>query len=519
MKNILLLCLYFFCTQLLLAQTPTFSIGTPYKVFDANKKYYFSDPVNNLILAIKKRNNKIIIQRFDLKSLKETKRSSIIPLSNFTYIYDIVRIYGGIYLLQVDHSNGRRNLTLFAQQVNPFNCTLMGDPIPVLEGKNISTIRTQQHGKDGNLLLLGFREDKIGNNEQRFAYCNVLGRDLTSISKHELFLPHKKKQVDIIDYHLDPQGVPYLLTKVHPLKNSRRNVIGKGKNAIINYQLEVLKLDLTDGSYTTTPIKLEHYQIESSWLSTSTDNHIICAGFYSKRESKTIEPDGIFIFKINSETKLLEDHYYEFPIEILTQYKNARQQSNIAQADRKGQAEMDNLKLKKVLVQEDNSLVIIGEIDFVATYTNSSTHTRTSYHYYDILITKINPDGSLAWMRKLPKRQIGAKGRGGMSFKHMKSNNKHYFIYLDHPKNNIVNVYELPSIYTDGRRAILTAYQVDDKTGRAKKAQILDTQKNKSKYQFFQFNTGRVVPVSTSIIIEFYKKSKQNILVNINLNK
>jgi len=34
----------------------------------------------------------------------------------------------------------------------------------------------------------------------------------------------------------------------------------------------------------------------------------------------------------------------------------------------------------------------------------------------DILVTKINKDGSLAWMKKLPKRQKGNAPTGGMSF-------------------------------------------------------------------------------------------------------
>jgi hypothetical protein len=105
-----------------------------------------------------------------------------------------------------------------------------------------------------------------------------------------------------------------------------------------------------------------------------------------------------------------------------------------------------------------------------------------------------------------------------MSFQHEKLDGQHYFLYLDHRRNDIVNVFELPNIYADGRRGVLTAYQVDDETGKAKKAQVLDTKKNRSKYKFYQFNIGRIVPASSSsIVIEFYKKMKEDILVNISL--
>lgn len=525
MKLIFLLLSCLLCSSWMYAQSSAFKVGTPYKVVTAQKKYYISDPANNLLLSIKDRNNKIVLQRFDLTTLKEINRSDKITLPPLSYVYDIIRIHGRVYLIQVHYNSNRQHLSVFAQQIDPFHCTLFGEPVLLLEGSDIGSITLQQRGEDGDVLLLGFKNNLLSleNNQQRVAYSKVLGKDLTTIGACELTFPHKRRQVDIVDYHLDQQGVPYILTKVRPSKSSRRDVIGKGENAIINYQLEILKFNLADGSYTTIPIKLDKHQIKSSWLYAGANGQVICTGFYTKRESKTTEPDGVFVFNIDQANKLLKHHHYEFPIEILTQYKNARQQSRIAHADRKGHAEMNNLKLNKIVVDSDNSLVIIGEVEFIITSTNTTTNggtfTRTTYHYYDILVTKINADGSLAWMRKLPKRQIGSRGRGSMSFKHLKLNDQHYFIFLDHPNNEIVNVYELANIYADGRRGVLSAYQVDDATGKTRKAQILDTKKNKSNYKFVRFNVDRVIPfIPAGIVIEFHKKAQQDILVYIGLD-
>ena len=139
-----------------------------------------------------------------------------------------------------------------------------------------------------------------------------MGRDLIKIGTHELIFPHTKRQVDVIDYHLDQQGVPYVLTKVRPEKNSRRDLIGRGEGAVINYQLEILKFDLSDGSHRIIPIKLDEHQIESSWLYAGVDGQVICTGFYSKRSSKTIEPDGIFLFKIDPNNNTLEHRITNF---------------------------------------------------------------------------------------------------------------------------------------------------------------------------------------------------------------
>jgi hypothetical protein len=140
MKLIFLLLPCLLYSSWLYAQSSAFKVGTPYKVVDAQKKYYISDPANNLLLSIKERNNKIVLQRFDLATLKEVKRSNKIILPTLSYVYDIVRIHGRIYLIQVDYSNSRQNLSVFAQQIDPFNCTLFGERVLILEGNSIGSI-------------------------------------------------------------------------------------------------------------------------------------------------------------------------------------------------------------------------------------------------------------------------------------------------------------------------------------------------------------------------------------------
>ena len=127
----------------------------------------FRIPRATQCLPLKTANNKLILQRFDLTNLREVKRSEKISLPNLTYLYNVVRIYGRVYLLLADYSDGRQNLKLFAQQVDPLACALVGKLVPVLEGKNINIISVQQRGIDGSLMLLGFRADRMGGNTGR----------------------------------------------------------------------------------------------------------------------------------------------------------------------------------------------------------------------------------------------------------------------------------------------------------------------------------------------------------------
>jgi len=119
-------------------------------------------------------------------------------------------------------------------------------------------------------------------------------------------------------------------------------------------------------------------------------------------------------------------------------------------------------------------------------------------------------------MRKLPKRQVGDYGRGGMGFKHMAIDGNHYFVYLDNVKNIDLALNKRPAIHKDSRGGFLTAYCLPNESGKVKKVSIFNTLDVGKNYQLYQFQTQRMVPVSENeFIVEFYKKQKEDVLVKI----
>ena len=136
-----------------------------------------------------------------------------------------------------------------------------------------------------------------------------------------------------------------------------------------------------------------------------------------------------------------------------------------------------------------------------------------------MLVTKIGVDGKLAWMKKLPKYQQSASGFNGISFKYLEANGKHYMLFLDNIKNINLALDQRPARHLDGQGGFLTAYQIDHVTGEVTKLSIFDT-KNVKGTEVFQFCPDRIFSLSQNeFALEAYKKSKQDLLIKITLNK
>lgn len=503
-------------------QSFDYTISKPYKVIDAYSKMYFSNPKTGKVISIKIDGRNVYMQLFDAVAMQEVKRDKIIKLERGQYVSEVVQIQDKIYLFYTTWNKKQKIKRLFAHEVDVNNCQFKGAAKQLIELNEAAYFSyLYAHNKDKILIKCRKKPEKKRdaiNHEKVGLY--VFDKDLTLLNHDDVKMPYTEKQMDNIDYHVNKDGNPYILAKVR-LDDSNKDFIGKGKNKKINYRLEVIRIDIKNKNLKITPIKLDKYNIEEIYLYEGIDNTILCSGFYNKKENKTGNADGIFLFKMEQDGGLSDKKFYEIPLEILNQYERLATQKKNNKKEQKDKAEFFSLVLRKLIVQEDNSIILVGEQYFVitSTYTdaNGSTQTRYSYHYYDVLMTKIDAKGDLVWMRKLPKRQRGSRSPGGMGFKYMAIDGKHYVVYLDNIKNKDLKLDQSPTMHRDGKGGFLTAYAIDNETGKVSKVSIFDTLDLKG-YKAYQFSTNRILPVSKDeFIIEFYKKKKEDLMVKVKI--
>ena len=143
------------------------------------------------------------------------------------------------------------------------------------------------------------------------------------------------------------------------------------------------------------------------------------------------------------------------------------------------------------------------------TDSNGNTRTTTTYHYDDVLITKIDKDGSLAYMKKMAKRQTNNLS----SFEMLEGKDDIYLVFIDNVENLELDLIDVP--HRAGRH--LTAYKIGYDTGETTRISLFDFRVVKD-LKIYQFALSRIAStVDDEFVFEVYKKKKEDILIKVEL--
>ncbi len=344
---------------------------------------------------------------------------------------------------------------------------------------------------------------------------HTFDENLNMVSSAEIEMPYTERRMDLLDYAIDGEANAYALVKVfHDDSNDDKK---KRKDKEANYHVELFRMKPGSTDIDITKVELKDKFINGLWVYEGPDNNMICAGFYNNGKNMDAT-DGIMLFKIKKDGAIYDMSTHEIPIEVLNEYASKKMKRKNKKKEDEDEAEFNFLELRELAVNKsDGSIVLIGEQYFSRTYyTQKSSYTR--YFYYDVLVTKIDPSGNLAWMKKLPKRQVGGNGRGGMSFKYMFANNNHYVLFLDNVKNHNLPVDEVPAVHSDGKGGYFTSYKVSDADGSSVNSSVFNV-RDIEEMTIYQFATSRIVKTAEDeFALEVYKKKKEDVMIKVHIN-
>jgi hypothetical protein len=462
--------------------------GTPYEI---PKKYedlgYLSNLEDGILQISAKLTMNVIIQRFDLQRLSPTNRITIdLSRKPDYFVPDMfTSINSEFYMIYSTWDKGTEREHLFADKIDLKKGTFAENPKELIIAKKIA----------GELIATGFYKFSTGNKykfnfsiDSSFMlvtyrlYTNVkndavnkdvigfymFDKDLNKVWSNEFRMPYTEEMMDNIDYAVNSKGDAYMLCKVYEGKRIEK------KNDNPNYHFEVLKFGPGGSEPKPIKIRLADKFINDMILTEGFSGEIICAGYYKSdfRTSgigvnKYNTTDGCMIAKIdmNDSVLIVSRGYYEFPAEILKAFEKPSDQNKVDKKDAKDKAEASSLYLRNVLISDDGSIVFVGEQyrHTISTSVNSTggTNTTERFYYGDIYVMKIGPDGDMDWVGKIPKNQVGGKGRRGMSFKYYWYGGNNYFFYLDNIKNLNLPPTNVPAVHMDGAGGFLTVCKID----------------------------------------------------------
>ncbi len=530
-------------------QTKTkITLGKPYGVIDAESKYYFSK--GKELLTIKVDRKTIHLQKLNTDNLTFVKVRLYDDFPK-NFVIELITDLQGKYYVFYSYWDGE-NEQLFAREIDFEAGTFIG------QGRKIISVKEKLTGTLGRSGFFSMSvSDKydfyVSSNESTLAIqyrfkpefkddsknYDMIGLHIFEPSLNEIWtkkvkMPYTEKKMNNLDYSVDSKGNAYIVTSVYNDDTTKERKKGSDEP---NYHLEILKIS-SSGKIVSTPVELVGNFVKTIVLNESPKGYMTCAGFYNIGKNAA-NADGVILFKLSQDNKLYDFKTYEIPVDVLNQFASSRTVRKNDDKDVEDRAEFENLRLSKIIVNDDGSTLLIGEQHYVITrsHYNSSTHSTTTtstYFYNDMLATKIDASGKLAWMRKLPKRQqsppmtasggmFGGGGGGsfigGMSFYYFPGATEHYLLFLDNEKNIALPVTKVPAVHRDGAGGFLTAYTINDKTGDVKKISILDT-RNVEGMEIYQFTPRRIKETSpTSFVFEAYKKKKEDLLIKVEFAK
>lgn len=517
-------------SQLKLSDDFSVSTGTPYKVVDAPSKQYFSDGKGNSI-SIKTAGTKVTIQQYDVTNMKEISRHEYIDLPADSRVQKIIRMGEHLYYFYNTPTKSK-TMTLNVREINLTDGTFKAPKLLFESKGEVSSIITSGsegyvsifgggvfydfiESSDHSKLLVRYRRKPLDRND--VINYDILGfysfdDEMKKIWGGEYKMPYTEKVMNNLSYTITKDGTGYMMAYINDTK-----------------QFELLILDGT-------AIKTVRLDIESSLffqsiiISEDLEGNLLCTGYYANgiefkvnwtgNLAAVININGILRFKLNKAGKILELKRYDFPIELINQYESLRSKEKNAARETDGKAGINDLTIVEVRQDPiDGSTFILGEQKYIRTEMYG-TSTKTIYYYTDMVATKIDKNGKLLWMIKIPKTQLGFKGRGGMGVKYIKGNGTHYLIFVDTKKNAaLIDKNVVPEKYVDGSDAYLYAYKINDADGKYERVTILNLE-NVNGIEAYQFSTSRIFDISSKIfMLEIYMKGKEDTMIKMQLKK
>jgi len=567
MKNklFILLGLFFVITlqaQKELSKDYSYTVSEPYQVYDAAKKFYFSK--NGEMLTVKPWKKYLIIQKFNEISLKQISLKEYNDLPKNYVVEGMEEIQEKFYFFYSTWSGKKtKQERLYYREINFEKGAFIGDAKQIIgvSGKLAGTMAISnsanmftfganetvdkfsiQKSKDESRILIKYRKKpKVKNDKKSYDIIglSIFNSTLNKQWEREYTMPYTERRMDALDYEINSNGNVYLVSRVfHDDSNKDK----KGNN--FNYHIELFNFLESNATILKTKLELGDHFINGIKLVETDDKNMMCLGFYNNlisnvnkannKITKRGNADGIFTFKLTNDAKVTDKHKYEIPIDILTQYIGKGAKNRAKNRDKKDKAEFVDLQLKDIILNPDGSLIMVGEQSYAVEHRSSGGgygggSVYYVYYYKDMLITKIDSEGKLSWMKKLPKRQVGKPKtgqiydtskmyQGGMSYSYFSTKGNHYLVFLDNVKNIDLPITKIPAKHDDGKGGYLTAYKINDTTGHISKGSILDTRNVKDKLAVYQFSNNRLVKIAEDeFIVEVYKKKKEDVLIKIKI--
>jgi len=319
-------------------------------------------------------------------------------------------------------------------------------------------------------LLLLFHYIPTDDSENEKIAFKVFDSDLNLKWKKDITIPYSSELTDIIDYNLDLEGNVYVVVKKY--KNKREDIVNKK----INFTYTILTYKNNGDDKSNIDLSLKDKYITQLKIAIDKNQNIICSGFYSNNISSKSERvnglGGSFYMKIENDDNEVSisttnDFTLEFISSLLSKRKKEKMKKKAKKKKKKGkELEMTNYYLDDLFLNDDGSVILVGEKSYSITHTVSNGQggytTTTTYYFHNIIAVEYDGEGDVKWVRRVPKFQ-SSNSTYYLSYASIVTNGSIYFIYNDHIENiHIKNEVDYKPFSLSYKKTNIVAYRINE---------------------------------------------------------
>lgn len=294
----------------------------------------------------------------------------------------------------------------------------------------------------------------------------ILGKNMQSLWEKKISLKiDGSYQID--QMKLDDNGTLSFIVIEYQDKTDARESRRAGKPS---YSYRLFRFSNNGNDKIDVPIELKDKFITDLQIDNAPNGDIVVAGFYSEKGTFSIR--GAFYMRLDGQNQSIKvQNMTEFETTFITQYYSEKEKKREKKKEDKGEEpELYAFRMDELLLRGDGGATMIAEQFYENTVCHTTTDANgrvsttctTYYTYNDILVISFNPDGSLNWKCKIPKRQTSANDGGYYSsYAYATVNDKLYFIFNDNPKNLFLKADEKPYPYVRSKEFAVVLVEVD----------------------------------------------------------
>lgn len=367
------------------------------KVIGQNEKGFFilksPSVFNNKQEQLRLRDNKAEIS-FVNNSLSTLWTYRFDYLNPEAEIQDICLFDDSLYLFYALINKEYNKNELFAQKINivrgiPDTNPVLIDEINFDKKRNRGMFYIKK-SKNNKLLCTMYKQNNL-DDEKLTIHINVLDTSLAIKWTNTYKTDYYDGVLFLNDFKITNEGDVYILTSLDLDKKLLRDK---------KYTLNIASANTTKLSLIS--IVLDKYFINDVKMEIDyINNQIVMAGFYS--ELNSFSSAGIVYVNIKFDDLKPKLYTESFKAKFLNEFNSERTVNR--------GTELINYYIDRIILRTDGGVILISESNYVTESTNYNSYyqlytTSYTYHYDNILLFSINPNGKIHWESIVRKNQV-----------------------------------------------------------------------------------------------------------------